>query len=159
MDLQSISTVNVIWGPNGPRDAVLGWTLKTRYVGSDHLSWSPICLSLSCFKALLSQLPALSSFLQVFLFTGFYYAKVTHDCNVFREQYLGVRGKWTHLTVKNYVHIWQAHAQFVWYKTTTDLLITVFASQVIPWSSVHDHVNSPLKPTIPHKLWFLWLVY
>ncbi len=29
---------------------------------------------------------------------------------------------------------------------------TLFASQVIPWSSVHDHVNSPLKPTIPHKL-------
>ncbi len=36
---------------------------------------------------------------------------------------------------------------------------TLFASQVIPWSSVHDHVNSPLKPTIPHKLWILWLVY
>ncbi len=28
----------------------------------------------------------------------------------------------------------------------------LFAYQVIPWSSVRDHVNSPLKPTVLQQL-------
>ncbi len=64
----------------------------------NRLSWSPICLSLSCFKVLLSQ-----SLAQFFLFAGlpfyrFLLCKVTHHWNVFREQYLCVRCNWTHLT-------------------------------------------------------------
>ena len=68
------------------------------HVYSDHLFWSPLRLSLCCFKALLSQ-----SLAQFFLFAGFPFyrfllCKVTHYWNVFREQYLCVRCNWTHLT-------------------------------------------------------------
>ncbi len=32
----------------------------------------------------------------------------------------------------------------------------LFAYQVIPWSSVRDHVNSPLKPTVLQQLTSDW---
>ena len=114
--------------------------------GSDHLSWSPICLSLSYFKALLSQ-----SLAQFFLFAGFPFyrfllCKVTHYCNVFRGQYLCVRCKWTHLSTCQ----------------ESSLVCLGFISPIMscPLMDLYkDSVAYELKknsfPLIPHTLWQL----
>ncbi len=77
----------------------LSWSTRLLCLNSKKWSWSPICLYLSCFTAWPSQ-----SLAQFFLFAGFPFyrfllCKVTHYCNVFREQYIWVICKWTHLTI------------------------------------------------------------
>ncbi len=108
--------VILVWGPCRSWDHSMGLILASHYEHdiSDHLSPSPICLSLSYFKALLSQSLAQFSLFAGFPFHRFSLCKVTHYCNVFREQHLCVRGKWTHLITCQQSGLVRLVLSFLW---------------------------------------------